>query len=696
MLRLFTFVLAALSTVPLAAQSSKIPEDFPRFTVPGFEYEMALLREFYWLHYPGAGPKATLWDEWLTAPSLWPAVNTNSQSDSFRAQWADTLSNRGIDEDGYVHTHQHASIAHQHGWPFPFWRQGGPNSWGWHFSLAGVPNGWHHTAVRDRTGWTLHRAEDLGINDAGWTIKLTEASAYVTAPPMNVDVLQAPFLQLRWKAKGLGSAKPWIEWSSNQARLFGGAQRMTFDAVDGDVVHYTMIPVYEHPEWWNPITGLQIQFGNMTPGAEITIQALFTQYDTRHNINNANFIRGCVNYFNWTGDVVFLRSQIERIRRAYDYVISEFKTEEEGVVLTPWIGHGGRTGIHYDDEGNKSLLHGYGVGNNYWDLLPFGHKDTYATIQFYDATRALAELERAVRDNPEWGIDALPESRIASMTGEKLRETGNEIFWKEDTGRFAAAVDIDVKRPDFGFTFLNLEAVYYDFATPEHARTIVEWVDGTRRVDGDTSQGEDIYHWRFSPRATTRRNIEYYGWFWSAPESIPWGGQVQDGGAVLGFSLHDLIARLRVNGPDDAWARLQEQLEWFAEVQEAGGYRAYYDGSRDGTLQGGGTAGGLGCDKEFFESVLVPQIMLEGFLGFRATPEGFALEPRLSKEWPSLTIDRIRYRGAVLSITASHSQVRIDVLESDGSTTAEITVRGEDVFKSSGALLPDSQLRFAY
>jgi len=305
-------------------------------------------------------------------------------------------------------------------------------------------------------------------------------------------------------------------------------------------------------------------------------------------------------------------------------------------------------------------------------------------------------VERAIRDNPEWGIDARSESEIKSMTGEQLRETGNEIFWREDTGRFAAAVDIDGNRPDFGFTFLNLEAVYYNFATPEHARSIVEWVDGSRRVDGDTSQGEDIYHWRFGPRATTRRNIEYYGWFWSAPESIPWGGQVQDGGAVLGFSLHDLIARLRVNGQDDAWARLQEQLDWFAEVQEAGGYRAYYDGSRDGTLQGGGTAGGLGCDKEFFESVLVPQIMLEGFLGFHATPEGFSLEPRLPKDWPSLTIDRIRYRGAVLSITASHKQIRIDVLESDGATKAVISLHGNGEVQSVGTLNPGSQLRFGY
>ncbi len=43
---------------------------------------------------------------------------------------------------------------------------------------------------------------------------------------------------------------------------------------------------------------------------------------------------------------------------------------------------------------------------------------------------------------------------------------------------------------------------------------------------------------------------------WSSkPEKIPWGYQVQDGGAVLGFSYHDLMSRLIVDGADDAWLR---------------------------------------------------------------------------------------------------------------------------------------------
>ena len=178
---------------------------------------------------------------------------------------------------------------------------------------------------------------------------------------------------------------------------------------------------------------------------------------------------------------------------------------------------------------------------------------------------------------------------------------------------------------------------------------------------GDTSSGADIYHWRFAPRATTRRNVETYVWAWSSPQSIPWGGQVQDGGAVLGFSYFDIMARLAVNGPDDAWRRLGEIIAWFDEVQAAGGYREFYAQPGRGTLQGGGTAGGLGVDFEFLESVLVPQVMLYGFLGFEPTADGFTVTPRLPQDWPSLTIRGIHVHDRVIDVTAERGGgVRID------------------------------------
>src|SRR5262249_26998309 len=158
--------------------------------------------------------------------------------------------------------------------------------------------------------------------------------------------------------------------------------------------------------------------------------------------------------------------------------------------------------------------------------------------------KRMAQIESDIRSHPDWNLPpASPRFNPEALRrhAAEVKETGNRLFWNPETQRFAAALDASGKKPDYGFTFLNLEAIYYDFATPEHAKAIMYWIDGQRTVKDDTSVTTDIYHWRFAPRATTRRNIDYYVWSWNAPQSIPWGFQVQDGGAVLGFSYHDLM-----------------------------------------------------------------------------------------------------------------------------------------------------------
>jgi hypothetical protein len=73
-------------------------------------------------------------------------------------------------------------------------------------------------------------------------------------------------------------------------------------------------------------------------------------------------------------------------------------------------------------------------------------------------------------------------------------------------------------------------------------------------------------------------------------------------------------------------------------------------------MQGGNIPGGLGLDKEFFESVLMPQVMLYGFMGFQPTCDGFTIDPKLPRDWPALTITRIHLHGHVLEITASQDK----------------------------------------
>ncbi len=641
-----------------------IPNDFPRFAVPGFEKQMESLRELYWLHYPGAGPKATLWDPWLPTPSLWPAVEGSAEA--FRQQWSDVLSSRVMDKEGYVSVHQHASIAHPLGWPFPYWH-GGQGGMGWHFSFKDTVDGhWRPQTLSTTEGWEPRGIEDKGVGEYGWNLKLTEPNAMLTKTGHWIDTFQGPFLQLRWKARGLGNARPYIEWTTKEKPSFSADRRFYFDPYEGDVIHYTLVPMYKHREWNGHITGLRIGFGNPIPdqvrdGADVTIQAFFTTYDTRHDINGPNYVIGCSTYFRWTGDINFLRRNVNRMRTALRYTMTEHQALEKKFVFNTWVGHEGRSGIRFVN-GEKQLAFGNGIGDNYWDIVPFGYKDCYASMMYYAALLRMAEIERDIREHPEWDVPlgtlAFEPDMLIKHAAE-VKAVGNKMFWNPKTGRFVNCIDADGKTHDYGMTSPNMEAVYYDFTTPEHARSIMAWLNGDRIVKDDTAQGAEIYHWRFAPRGTTKRNTEYYFWGWSAPETLPWGGQVQDGGAVLGWSYHDLVSRVRVLGPDNAWDRLQEIIRWFDEVQAAGGYRKYYDGSREGTLQGGGTAGGLGLDAEFFESVLVPQVMIDGFLGFTPGTDGFRLDPRLPSAWPELTMDRIHWHEMVLKVKATKDAIEI-------------------------------------
>ena len=236
-------------------------------------------------------------------------------------------------------------------------------------------------------------------------------------------------------------------------------------------------------------------------------------------------------------------------------------------------------------------------------------------------------------------------------------------FWNPEKGRFCGVIDKNGEGHDYGFTFVNLEAIWYGIATDEHAESIMEWISGKRIIEGETSTGADLYRFRFGPRATTIRNLDWYQFIWTGPESIPWGGQVQDGGAVLGFTFFDLWSRLKVLGADNAWQRLMEILDWEKDVWAAGGYREFYkDGSQGTTLQGGGTAGGIGIDAEFFESSMMPSIVTYGFMGIDPQGRSLKIAPDLPEDCPEMTIRKMQYHGVLMDIRCTTDSISLVLL----------------------------------
>ncbi|HMO94345.1 MAG TPA: ThuA domain-containing protein [Pirellulaceae bacterium] len=649
-------------------------ELWPQFEVPGAEREMELLNRLHEAHHERAFSTCTLWDRWLPHATLWA-------SESKRQKVRQSLQSRRIDDEGYVAMQQHRGMAHSDGWPFPAWQQS--TGIGFHFSVDRELWAVQHFRLKPLESWDdwgIVGAEVDGIEpQLGLQLRSNADQVQITTPSFQCGTIVAPFVRIEWALSGQSQEAEYrLEWLLEGESDWPQERFLTGRVANQEAgMHYLNLPLYRQTGYQGIVTRYRLTLFQ-AKGMRIDFKSLITAIDTRHPITNFNYLRGCIDYFCWTGDIPFLTENIERMRHALRFALQEFRVREGGHVLVPWVGHDGRSGILIDEAGNKTLRPGLGVGNNYWDLLPFGGHDGLATIYLYDALLRMADLEAAIETHPAWQVSVANGNQSAvnlRELAERVQADYQTRFWNPQTERFVGWIDTEGTAYDYGLTFVNLEAIAYGLASEHQAEKIFAWLDGRRIVDGDTSVGEDIYHWRFAPRATTRRNIESYVWAWSAPETIPWGGQVQDGGAVLGFSYHDLLARIKVLGPDNACDRLKAILDWFADVEAAGGYRAYYADSSRGTLQGGGTAGGLGLDQEFLESVLIPQIMLYGFLGFEPTPDGYRLSPQLPKDWKSLTIRNIQHQHSPLAITAyADGRVEIDEVANMQESVQEIWI----------------------
>lgn len=670
-----------------------LPKDFPRFRFPGHDRRAKLLTDFYRYHFanrivPGGYGMTLFNKEYVTISDTWAAGAVEGpRSKPIQESLRESLLGIRQDEDGYIHVHQHYSHAHESGWPFPLWTQvpGGPlgTTIGWHFNDR--DRGWatadlqrmkmtQHLGPAATTGWKLENAESQGVVDGKWILRATGPSPLLT-PPLDagIDAFNCPFLQLRWlRSPQLPEAQsPYVEWMRREDSDFSPQRRVSFGYGQGGNPGYemvtgtkhSMIQMHAHPMWNGQIKALRLSLAPGESDLQFKIDSFFTVYDTRHSMNNPIFILANWNYFRWTGDVAFLRRNIGRIRKALGYQRRVMGGAEHDFIRNPWPGHDGRPG--FDPGPPKVFHHGHGIGNYYCDILPFGGDDAAATAQYYASTLVMAQAEEAVRKHPEWNI---PASASAFDPAElrdhakQVQRTAGRKFWNPQTGRFVACVDADGVPRDYGYTINNQEAIWYGLADDTHARSIMDWISGKRMVQGDTSTGADIYWWRCAPRISTKRNIEWYAFIWRSPESIPWGDQIQDGGAVLGFSFYDLWARLQVYGPDDAWRRLEEILDWEEDVWKVGGYRNYY-ANHAGTMQGGGPPGGIGIDQEFLETSMLPAIVPLGFLGLDPRADALAIHPRLPSQCPEMTVTNILYHRTKMNVTARNDRLEIELLE---------------------------------
>ncbi|HNT34379.1 MAG TPA: GH116 family glycosyl hydrolase, partial [bacterium] len=418
---------------------------------------------------------------------------------------------------------------------------------------------------------------------------------------------------------------PWIEWSAIARAWFAGAMR------DGEKRHAADIVMDEtgYVHTWGGRPGWPFPDNNV--------------YDTRHFDTNARLILSVWRYTLWTGDLNYLIEQLPRLRKAMQYQLTVLDGTS-GLIKT----------VSKDVNGRHR-----GVGNNYWDILPFGHLDAYANAAFYASLEAMAQLEEVfeqrVAEEQRQSLNTETELHTPEYYRALRQKTLAEYttkFWDEKEGRFIGCIDIDGNRHDYGFTFLNLESMYYGLASPEQIKRIYNWME-----NGLSSTGKaDIYSaWVFAPRATTihnpmwnnehpdglEENMTAKPWWHFGWTGTSFGDQCQDGGAIFYTSFFDLANRARFLGADDAYRRWQEILVRYREPDRLCGGTPLFRGEVPQRVD----PGAVGLDVPFPESGMVPCWVLYGMMGIEPTPNGLRIKPNLPSQLEFCAVRNVSYRN---------------------------------------------------
>ena len=297
--------------------------------------------------------------------------------------------------------------------------------------------------VESADDWQLSGAK-AGVldKDRGWTVELAEPNATVTSPAFVNDAFLMPFVRVKWEATDLPKGiRPYLEWTTEAEPEFSETRRVSFPKASLASTWPTQgfdIPIHAITKVEGKITRFRIGFGNASPG-KVHLMRVFSAVDSRHTINNPNYLIASADYHDWTGDRAWLVANLEKLRRATAYMVSEFQVERAKLLHTPWIGHDGRSGIEYTADKQKSIHPGVGIGGNYWDLIPFGGDDALGTILFvfgFDSNGAdggfggCRETDCCIREMDRSRAARSREGRPRAVPGDLL-EPGEQAFFSK-------------------------------------------------------------------------------------------------------------------------------------------------------------------------------------------------------------------------------------------------------------------------
>ena len=664
---------------------------------------------------PGNGPAySTVTSYYLMNSQGWPLPNMESKGwEGYHAEFNDNVADETLiaemnsQTDYYKTTYENSSK----------WKVNGSSI----TQTNGVATytGTAKTDISNETGATNAIVyEATGLSYSSYNAPFIELRLLIEDP----DKVITDFA-IEWKTGDVWYSVTQSEYANNP-----------YDMPNATGMYRSYFPLYTHLNYGagevvygddnssaKTITGLRVVLlaNNTTSNVTVGLDYVRATADSRHSVNGPKYIISLNEYAANHNDLGLLAKNITRARKAMLFQ------------LKPLQGVNGLV--------NLSYLHRHdsyeGAANNFWDIYPAGNLNMDANIYFYEALLALAEMEEVLAEKGisiaeeasiEWhDLNGAKQTATYAETADSLRALAETVktniqntFYNTTTGRFAWSVrDVDSKGGktagslmDYGFTEINLRAIEAGIATDTQANSIMQWISGTRTVNGDKVSGGGIYEQPFAPVTTTVDNKKYYidgSYLSSVVESDftkfyydeKFGVLCQDGGTIMHVSYYDLLARAKVLGVDNAYTRMTAIKDWFVTVQAknpntastgwADFFKNYYTAS--GALQGGESQGKYGLQDEFKEAVMVMATAPKIFLGLEAHYDTLTIAPNLGSNLTYFGMENLSFGGNVYGCRATKNSITLSGINRNVNSGLNVTLKlayteGQSVYLNGKAL----------
>lgn len=351
------------------------------------------------------------------------------------------------------------------------------------------------------------------------------------------------------------------------------------------------------------------------------------------------FICAVYNDYIWSHDLAFLQKMQSKSEAVMDYMAHAMQ---------------GQSGLLRCPEPYNGLTH-TGPNTTYMDCYREGGAVTWIEAGYYTALQDMVTLETVLGHRDKAAAYATQARQLQAQFQAQL--------WNKNTLRYAGWQDSGGALHDYGFTYVNLEALARGLGNAENAYHIFDWLDNGMAqptVMGGHVGSRDIYQCVIAPRSNTVA-ISPADWDpWSVSETLRgstmgYGALVEDGGAMLWVNYYDVMARLKWLDADNAWRKFAAMLyriegdpllftESVSHPTNTYGENYLEVGPADGT-----------------ENSLNAVAPLAGFMGIQPRVDGLYATPNLPTSLLFLTSHHVSYGSNSYDIQVTRGQVVTEV-----------------------------------